>query len=119
MTIQATASRKQNGSLVVFLGGVLLLAGRPTPAAEATISPGQIQADWLRQELLRQHPNALPPGETVRPEDDARGGCDGVKDGKWGFHTAEEANPWWRVDLGQPMAIDRIVVFNRCDAMAP
>ncbi|CAH1239028.1 SSC5D [Branchiostoma lanceolatum] len=30
-------------------------------------------------------------------------------------HTAEEANPSWRVDLGQSYVIDRVVIFNRRD----
>ncbi len=41
-----------------------------------------------------------------------------MKNGGWGFHTADEANPWWRVDLGRSMAIDRLLVFNRCDGCA-
>jgi mono/diheme cytochrome c family protein len=30
-------------------------------------------------------------------------------------HTAEQDNPWWEVDLGNPLAIERIVVWNRTD----
>ncbi len=48
---------------------------------------------------------------------DAAGGCDGVKSGRWGFHTSLDEHPWWQVDLGQPAAIDRVLVFNRCDAI--
>jgi len=40
---------------------------------------------------------------------------DGVINGKWGFHTENEPNPWWQVDLQQPTAIDRVVLYNRCD----
>jgi hypothetical protein len=76
------------------------------------ISRRQIEADWLRQRDLREH---MPVPANLRPEDDAAGGCDGVKTGTWGFHTGLQANPWWRVDLGQTTAIDRLVLFNRCD----
>ena len=38
-----------------------------------------------------------------------------MKDGKWGFHTALEENPWWQVDLGDAMPLERIAIFNRCD----
>ena len=58
------------------------------------------------------------PRAGVTPEQDAAGGCDGVKTGEWGFHTAEETNPWWQVDLGKSAALDRVVIYNRCDAFA-
>src|SRR5208282_3754365 len=110
---------KRKCSLAVVLGGMLIFVGRAAEAVTPATLPEQLQADWLRQEELRESPQAVQPsGETVRPEDDARGGCDGVKNGGWGFHTADEANPWWRVDLGRSTAIDRVLVFNRCDAMA-
>ena len=89
----------------------LLSDARAEPAAPA-ITRQQIEADWLRQRDLRERPIM---GVTVRREDDAAGGCDGVKNGTWGFHTALENDPWWRVDLGQPTAIDHLLLFNRCD----
>jgi hypothetical protein len=46
---------------------------------------------------------------------DAAGAVDGVKDGKYAFHTGQEPNPWWQVDLGEVRAICRIVVYNRLD----
>ena len=71
----------------------------------------QIEEDWLRQA------KAIEEGSSgaVTKETDARGGCDGIKDGKYGFHTAQERNPWWQVDLGAVVPISRVVVFNRLD----
>ena len=46
---------------------------------------------------------------------DAAGGVDGVKNGKYGFHTWLNPNPWWQVDLGASQPIERIVVYNRLD----
>jgi len=50
---------------------------------------------------------------------DARRANDGNTNGDYGAnsvsHTSSEDNPWWEVDLGQPMAIDRVVVWNRTD----
>jgi hypothetical protein len=46
---------------------------------------------------------------------DAQGAVNGVKDGKWGFHTNAEPNPWWQVDLLSPMTIGEIRLFNRLD----
>ncbi len=79
--------------------------------AAAPPSRGQIEADWLRQDVVRGSAEAT-------PAEDAAGGCDGVKNGKWGFHTALEDAPWWQVDLGAAMAVDRVVIYNRCDSVA-
>lgn len=46
---------------------------------------------------------------------DAQGAVDGVKNGSFGFHTAEETNPWWQVDLGSTHVLGEIRVFNRLD----
>ena len=52
----------------------------------------------------------------VTTAEDAAGGCDGIKTGLWGFHTASgEQDPWWQVDLGRSYRLDHIVVFNRTD----
>ena len=68
----------------------------------------EIEADWLRQaEAWWPRPSPT--------QGDAAGAVDGVKDGKYAFHTAQEPNPWWQVDLGASLPIARIVVFNRLD----
>jgi mono/diheme cytochrome c family protein len=33
-------------------------------------------------------------------------------------HTAAENNPWWEVDLGKTVSVDRIVIWNRTDGGA-
>lgn len=87
---------------------------RPAAAEQVpAITLEQIEADWARQNQLRDAPAALAGG--VSPEQDAAGGCDGVKDGKWGFHTEHEDQPWWQVDLGESQPLDRVVLYNRCD----
>ncbi|MDF2630170.1 MAG: hypothetical protein K0R39_4001, partial [Symbiobacteriaceae bacterium] len=40
---------------------------------------------------------------------------DGVVTGRFGAHTANGPAPWWQVDLGQPTALDRLVIWNRID----
>ncbi|MGB2753586.1 MAG: discoidin domain-containing protein [Phycisphaerae bacterium] len=86
-------------------------------SGDAVISPQQIEADWLRQEVVRES-TAGGKVPQVTPEQDAAGGCDGVKDGTWGFHTENEADPWWQVDLEKPTALERVVLWNRCDECA-
>ena len=105
-------------ALVVGWRSAALAAPARSGAAPPAITPEQIEADWLRQDVLRGGAPGAAPAGSVTPEQDAAGGCDGVKTGTWGFHTAEEANPWWQVDLGQPAALDRVMVYNRCDGTA-
>ena len=59
----------------------------------------QVEADWLVQLWLRGGAEA-PPGRTATM-DDAAGGVDGIKNGRWGFMTGAYPQ-WWQVDLGRP-----------------
>ncbi len=76
-----------------------------------------IQADWIDQDRLFAESQGTATTEPpVTTAEDASGGCDGVKNGRWGFHVASsETDPWWQVDLGREAKLDRIVVFNRVD----
>ncbi|MBD3176678.1 MAG: hypothetical protein GF320_15970 [Armatimonadia bacterium] len=78
-------------------------------------SPEQVRDDWLRQELVRWLPAA---DGSVTTAQDAAGGCDGIVDGRWGFHTAHDDPPWWQVDLGQSQPIDRVVIYNRTNGVS-
>src|ERR1035437_1413241 len=71
----------------------------------------QIEDDWLKQASAIEDGTA----GAVTTETDARGGCDGIKDGKYAFHTGQQANPWWQVDLSEVVPLNRVVVFNRLD----
>jgi len=123
------------GWLALF--GCLSFGGEGQPAAnsqppnaewvDAGIGAQQIENDWLHADSLRhgaagtdsQFPNSrkLFP-VSVPAAQDAAGGVDGVKDGKWGFHTENEEKPWWQVDLGRSTPLERLVAYNRCDATA-
>ncbi len=103
--------------LFVFSQTMLENASPEGAAAEtdtAVRSHEQIEADWLRQDIVRKLPSRreVP---AVRPEQDAPGACDGVRNGKYGFHTGHDSNPWWQVDLGGPVAVEEVLIFNRCD----
>jgi F5/8 type C domain-containing protein len=52
-------------------------------------------------------------GATV--EHDAAGAINGSFAERYGFHTAEEYQPWWQVDLERQAALEGVVVFNRID----
>ena len=101
---------------LILIGGLLPLE---LCAGPAVLTAEQIEADWLNPESLRQAAGIARSAATkVSPEQDAAGGCDGVIDGKWGFHTENEDQPWWQVDLGAVMALDRVVLYNRCDSLS-
>jgi len=78
--------------------------------AQALDFRAQVERDWLSQETLR-----APDTGAITTESDAAGVCDGVKDGRWGCHTAHEAAPWWQVDLEASRVVNRVLVWNRCD----
>lgn len=89
---------------------VALVSCSCCPAADLSMRE-QVEADWLRQ-AQRWPASEQNIAKTVG---DAAGAVDGVKNGKYAFHTGLEPNPWWQVDLGRRRAIVRILVFNRLD----
>lgn len=84
----------------------------PVPSA-TTPRDESISAGTLRKLVEQDWLDALVCPVTT--QSDAAGACDGVKNGKYGFHTGLQPNPWWQVDLGHPTAIGRIAVLNRLD----
>lgn len=86
--------------------GVMCLIGLTVRADWTSL----LEADWLDQAAL------LPAVGNVTAPADAAGAVDGVKNGKWGFHTGRSKNPWWQVDLGEVTEIGRVAIWNRCDA---
>jgi len=86
-----------------------------------------IEADWVDQDRqfaiawTAARPSSKKGSSRVNARgvttvQDAAGGCDGIKNGRWGFHTdSGERDPWWQVDLGKPVRLDRVVVYNRTD----
>jgi FkbM family methyltransferase len=47
--------------------------------------------------------------------DDAQQGVNGIKNGKFSFHTDFELNPWWQVDLENIYALTEVRIYNRLD----
>ncbi|MBN1343686.1 MAG: discoidin domain-containing protein [Phycisphaerae bacterium] len=79
-----------------------------------------VEADWIAADrgfAAEAAKAELPRNERgVTTIEDAAGGCDGVKTGTVGFHTASnEEDPWWQVDLGEVCRLGRVVVYNRTD----
>lgn len=106
---------KTKGIAAVLLATAWL--GTQPPISWGTVPDPQfkvaIEKDWLLQENYRT--NQIRSGLIVPPEADASGGCDGVINGRWGFHTDNSDQPWWQVDLQAGQTVSRIQVWNRCD----
>ena len=98
------------------LEGAALPDAIPSQGQPPILTVGQLEADWLRENAVRGIPVAL--AGSITPEEDAAGGCDGIQNGRWGFHTALEDDPWWQIDLKRSMPLDQIHVYNRCDHTA-
>jgi len=111
--------------IVVFVLSAGLSFARTIEIAETMRE--LVEADWLdqdgqwaREKALEERPTAAKSPKInahgVTTAQDAAGGCDAVKNGRWGFHTASaERDPWWQVDLGAEYKLDRVVIFNRTD----
>ena len=108
-------SHKLAASLALAVAFVII---SPLSSISATDTPAitlkQIETDWLHQEELRNITKVSTDGK-VTLEQDATGACDGIKDGGVGFHTENENKPWWQIDLGKRMSLERLVLYNRCD----
>lgn len=72
-----------------------------------------LERDWVLREEILAVTNRM---AKLEPSADALGGCDGVKNGRWGFHTGHAENPWWQVDLERCHPLEKVLVWNRCDA---
>ncbi|MEE7493074.1 class I SAM-dependent methyltransferase [Methylobacterium oryzae] len=48
-----------------------------------------------------------------------QGAVNGIRTGRFGFHTAHEDRPWWCLDLGSVQKFDEIRIYNRLDAFCP
>jgi len=100
--------------LLALVAACGLAMGATSAAGTSESFEYQLEQEWRRQ-LLQATGNATKaPARAVRPEDDAAGGCDGIKNGGFGFHTNENDKPWWQVDLQEVFELDRVLVYNRC-----
>ena len=104
--------RRCTANLAALLIGSAFTLGQPAAPPPADHA---LRTQWLTEETIRAE-TAI--ATDISTQADASGGCDGVKDGNWGFHTGNAANPWWEVDLGNAAPLARIVVWNRCDAQS-
>ena len=102
----------------MILGVSFLVIGGLVPAQDVESSfREQVEADWLLRERYRQNPWMT--GGAISTHADAGGGCDGVIDGAFDFHTSHETDPWWQVDLGESRKLARAVIWNRTDGHMP
>lgn len=98
---------------------LLCALGVGASASWAQVTPAQatfqqrLQDHWLTDERVGAE---IKPVTNVSTREDAAGGCDGVKNGQFGFHTGKADRPWWQVDLGDSHPVARVVIWNRGDS---
>ncbi len=98
---------------ICALANLTATAASTTPGNNPTAWQQRLESDWRTAEYFRADTQTV---SAVTTRDDAAGGCDGIKDGNYGFHTAKNKEPWWEVDLGHAQSIGRVVIWNRCQA---
>ena len=90
---------------VAFCFLALLVSANPVWADVTKM----LESEWLSEPFVEWAVGQ--PATTTH--DDAAGGCDGIKDGQYGFHTDLAEDPWWQVDLGSIQMLSRVVIWNR------
>lgn len=95
------------------LTGLNATAATTAPDKVVTSWQQRVESDWRTAEYFRADTQTV---STVTTRDDAAGGCDGLKNGNYGFHTGKNKEPWWQVDLGQAQSLGRVVIWNRGQA---
>lgn len=99
-----------------WMASVLALSATVVMAAvdEVPSDPwrAMVETEWVKEVQVSTEARAA---KRLTPADDAAGGCDGVTNGRWGFHTAVESEPWWQVDLGAVAPLRDVCLWNRAD----
>jgi hypothetical protein len=101
------------GTLLTAVGLAMTVAAAPATTGKSWSQ--RLEADWLLAERVAAQGGV---SEPVTTNNDAAGGCDGIKNGEWGFHTGDSTDPWWQVDLGAAHDLGRVVIWNRRSAAA-
>jgi len=82
-----THQQSRATALATVAFATLVFTTAPAPSRES--SPQRIAADWLLAEEVAAQDQL---GGLVTTKADAAGGCDGIKNGEWGFHTDPSKN---------------------------
>ncbi len=77
-------------------------------AAVSAAALAQAETAAWQAELAR----ASQAGRGVLPEEDAAGAVNGNVSGRFSFHTGQDQNPFWQVDLGEIHSLGRLAVHN-------
>ena len=123
--------RAENGNAV--LSGLQIMAG-PADAKPArgryvrVVLPGATDGIALAEvQVFSKGENIAPSGTASQSSTDfggeAKRAIDGKTDGNYKkgqsvSHTGKDKEPWWEVDLGADVEIERVVIWNRTDGVA-
>jgi len=76
--------------------------------AVSSAASARAGTDAWQTELAR----AREVSQGLLPEEDAAGAVDGQISGRFSFHTGQDENPYWQVDLGAVHDISRVAIHN-------
>jgi hypothetical protein len=125
---QAVGGQGPKKDPVLARVGLSILPGVPQPVKARTVRlelPGPAKMLHVAEvQVFAGGTNVAPKGKatqsTTAYEGPASLAVDGNTNGDYHAsksvtHTAVEDNPWWQVDLGAEMPVERVVVWNRTD----
>jgi hypothetical protein len=103
-------------ALSFFHGEIHTLRNSRSPARTARrLDSGERLLQSVAQYKSTQQSSISEWSNLDTTEADSAGAVNGRLDQIYGFHTAEESEPWWRVDLGDDFTLEAIIVHNRAD----
>lgn len=104
-----TSPKRKRGKFSQALVLCTLLSPMLARAANDTAALSLVEQDWLQQAQAWRQVTATKLA--------ASNAVDGSRDGSREARTSVQQGPWWQVDLGQPAAIERIVVYSSKNAV--
>jgi FkbM family methyltransferase len=111
-----TSKEETANAVLSLVGGIERSPREAVPSERAVGTPRPQPARELENLALRKPATQSSICEWSRGrsrEEDAAGANNGQISGEAGFHTDQQINPWWQVDLGADYVISRLVVYNR------
>jgi len=116
-----------DGSAILSSFSVAPMLAEPKPVAarfvRVEIQAKSVYLHLAEVEVFSKGTNVALKGKATQSSTDFEGppnlGNDGNTNGDYAgksvFHTKQEDNPWWEVDLGATMDADEVVIWNRTD----
>jgi hypothetical protein len=86
---------------------------RLTPGVDPFAAPTEVQTVNRALNQPARQSSVSTWSRSQKRQEEARGANNGDLHTPDGCHTSEEDGPWWEVDLGSEIIVERVVVYNR------